>query len=404
MADELKVEINPDLNDEKSDLDLLNDDTKIPEKEEEVKLDDKEDILETEEEDEDKLEVEEDNEDEETEEEELPESKLRPSLKTMTDKFPDLPKILKAFPQLRDAYYREGKFTQIFPTVEDATQASELADTFQEFNEHFINGSSKELLAALSQNNPDSLKKLATNFLPTLNELNADLFYDAIIPSINNVIRNLHTTGEKEKDNNMMGAAKILSKFLHGTYDIPIQETKKDPEIERERKKLDDERNTVEREKYDEFSTTVHSRANRLMTKAITDGLDPEGSLTEFTKSAIIEKVIDKIGEELEKDPQHNKLMEKLWKGAQQTRYKGESADRLLTAFLSRAKRLIPEIRAKFKAEALGTSTRKGNGIAKTTKRDATTGTKTREVNSSKIPAKTDRNFWKQNSDRALLD
>src|SRR5215471_9558495 len=65
---------------------------------------------------------------EEKDEEEEEEKKLaakppydRPTMQELREAFPDL---FKKFPSMRDVFYREQEFTQIFPTIEDAKEAS----------------------------------------------------------------------------------------------------------------------------------------------------------------------------------------------------------------------------------------------------------------------------------------
>ena len=393
-----------DLTEDSSDMDILNSETEskppvVPDKEGKEEDEDKD-------ENEEELETEESSEDEEIEEEELPESKLRPSIKTITKEFPEAEKIFKKYPQLRDAYFREGKFSQIFPSIEDAEESAQKAESLDTFNDLLMGGSSKELLQAIGQDSPEALKKLATNFLPTLASLSDDLFYEATIPVVNTAIRNLYIAGQKNKDNNVMAAAKIMAHFLHGTYDIPSPtERTKDPELDKERQKLQEERKSIDTERYTEFDTSVNDRTRRLMTKTISDGLDPTNSLSDFTKSKIIEEVIDRVGEELAKDHQHMTSISKLWKMAQGERFSSKSADRIITAFLSRAKPLISEVRSKVKNEALGTSSRKNGDSRRSTTRDTSTGSRTSERSSGipTDPKKVDKGFWRKHSDADIL-
>lgn len=401
MADEKIPTLDLDADDsDASDMDILNStDDKVDDKVDDKKVKD-EKILEEEEE----LPAEETDEAEKIETEELTETKLRPSIKTMVKEFPELEETFKKFPQLRDAYFREGKFSQLYSSLEDATEASEKASALDNITDLIYSGSSQELLEGIGKDTPEGLKKFVSNFLPTLSKVNGDLFYEATIPVVNTVIRNLYRSGLQTKDNNLMGAAKIMAHFLHGSYEIPESETKVDPSIAAERKKLDDEKSSLEREKYEEFDNSLNDRTKRLMTKVITDGLDPNNSLSEFTKSAIIEKVIERVGNQLASDKQHMTNITKLWKVAKTERFSSKSADRILTAFLSRAKQLIPEIRSKVKNEAIGKS-KSTSTSSRSTTRETTAGT-SRSNGSSKMPTdpkNVDKSFWRKNSDADIL-
>src|SRR6267142_857521 len=407
MADVPTIDIGADkLDEDKSDYDLLNDHDKDDNLEESKDKEDEDTDKEDKEEKDEELPVEEDEEIEENEEEELPETKLRPSIKSITKEFPEAEKIFKKYPQLRDAYYREGKFSQLYATIEDAEEASVKAESLDAINADLMDGNTKDILQAINKDNPDSFKKIAANFLPTLQSLDENLFYETAIPLVNTAIRNLYLAGQKSKDNNMMGAAKIMAHFFHGSYDIPAStERAKDPELENERKKLQDEKNSIEREKFTEFDTSVNDRTRKFLSRTIEEGLDPNKSLSDFTKSKIIDEIIDRVGTELSKDRQHMASINKLWKLASQERFSAKSADRIISAFLSRAKQLIPEIRSKVKSEALGTRSKSSDNGRRSTTRETTTGTRVSEK-SSRVPTdskKLDKNFWRTHSDADLL-
>jgi len=388
-----EIEIDPDKSDVKSDLDILNDETS------EDKTETKEDDTETETDEDIKKVLDETKEDDE---EDIPDTRIRPSIKTIMEKSPEAAEVFKKFPQLRDAYFREAKFTEIYPTLEEAKEASQKASDFDAFNEFVSSGSSKEIIEVLGKNDPVALKSFTSNFLPTLGKLNPDLFYEATIPVINTVIRNLYRAGEKNSDNNSMGAAKILSHFLHGTYDIPESEVRKDPEIESERRKLEDEKNELRTEQFNKFESSVQDRTRKAFTKLVDQGLDPTNSLSAFVKSKIIDEVIEKIGDQLLSDKQHNQLMIRLWKTANSERYSDKSADRIITAFLSRAKPLISEVRSKIKQEATGSRTKSSNGTSSTTKRETNVGTSSSTKSGKTLDPKTIN--WRKVSDKDILN
>jgi uncharacterized protein YihD (DUF1040 family) len=395
--------------DDKTDEQILADDpeTNKDDKEKPKGPDDKE----VDEEDEKLLESEEDEEeikldevDDDNTEDEPQSSRQRPSLKDIIKKIPEAEKVFKEFPQLRDAYYREAKFSQLFSTVEDAEVASTKAESLDAINELVMGGSSKEVLESIRKESPESFKKFASNFLPTLASIDDGVFTEIAMPVVNTVIRNLARMGEKNKDNNMISAAKIMAHYLHGSYEIPEAEAKRnaDPELEKERKKLQDERNELNTTKYREFEGGVHTRTSKQLNKLITEGLDTTNSLSDFTKSKIIEEVIDRVGSEIQNDAQFQNQLNKLWKTAQQSGFKGDAADRIIIAYLSRAKRLIPNIRAKVKTEALGGSKRRSTNSSDTTRRESNNGRGSeRRVQTDTDPKKVN---WKKQSDMDILN
>lgn len=398
-ADELGI----DKLDDKSDMDLLNESSTEKELDKPVEEDeaDEEDVAELDKEDEAE---ETDEEPEEKEEKDIEGSRLRPSIKDIIKKIPEAEKVFKAFPQLRDAYYREAKFSEMFPTLEDAQDSFDKAEALDVFDSAIRAGSSKELLEAVAKEDKKTLKAFVNSFLPTLHSMDEDLFYDASIPVVNSVIRNLFKAGEKlsgKDGQNMMAAAKILSNHLHGSYDIPESEKAKDPELEAERKKFNEEKEQEQGEKFNTFETSVNERTEKLLNKVIGDGLDPENVLSDFTKSKIIDEVIKRVGKELSSDKAHMNSIGRLWKASINERLSSKSADRIITAFLSRAKQLIPEIRSKVKGEALGTKRKAATGVSRTTRREVTPsrGSERRSGVMSPKDVK-----WRQKSDLDILN
>lgn len=200
----------------------------------------------------------------------------------------------------------------------------------------------------------------------------------------------------------MMSAAKIMNFYMHDEYEIKENRKTSDPEIEKERKKLQDERNQLQSEAGQTFENNVNSRVERSFSKLVMDGLDPENQLSDFTKSKITEDVIHRIGVELSRDRQHMQKMTKLWDAARKGRFSSEIADRIYTAFLSRAKQLIPEVRSKVKKEATGIKVKSNNGTGRTTKRDSSAGGAPRSsTGKSSVDPKSVN--WRKTSDMDLL-
>jgi len=410
-------ELGLDQLDDSSDLDILNNDNP-PEGEDDkpkggdnndkgVEDDeaDKEDLEELDKEPEPDEETDKESDEEEPKEdkEDIEGTRLRPSIKQIIAKMPEAEKVFKAFPQLRDAYYREAKFSAIYSTIDDAQDAAEKAEALDIFDENIRKGSSKELLEAIGKDDKKVLKNFAISLLPTLREVDEDLFYEATVPVFNTVIRNLFRAGEKAggKDGqNMMAAAKIMANHLHGSYDIPEAEKKVDPELEEERKKFNEEKQKEQEEKFNNFEVSVNERTRKFMEKEISKGLDD--SLSEFIRNGIVTEVINRVGKELSNDKQHMTGISRLWKAALNERLSGKSADRIIAAFLSRAKQLIPEIRSKVKAEAIGSRNKKADGQSRTSRREVRTGTHSGR-NDSKTLDKKNVN-WRKQSDMDILN
>jgi hypothetical protein len=99
---------------------------------------------------------------EETEEEEgrelLPHE--RPTVKQITEKFPDF---FKKFPTLKDAFFREKQFSEVFHTPQEAKEAAVIAGDYKTLQDDLVNGTGEKLLPALKES--DSLGRFSKSFL-----------------------------------------------------------------------------------------------------------------------------------------------------------------------------------------------------------------------------------------------
>jgi len=156
MANDLEI---APLKDEADVLDLLN--TKASERE--SKDETKEDEEETKDESDDEVEEKEDDKEEDSEEkielekEDDLESELVdviPRRKEILAKYPDL---FKTFPSVEKAIYREQKYAEVFPTLDDAKEAQERAGILSKFEENIFSGDINTVL--------EQLKNIAQKFI-----------------------------------------------------------------------------------------------------------------------------------------------------------------------------------------------------------------------------------------------
>jgi hypothetical protein len=152
----------------------------------EVQVEEKEEVEEPEEE-EDEEEVEEEDE-EEKEDEKLPSKYHRPIFSEIKKEFPDF---FKKFPDLRETYFRESKYSTIFPTVEDAEEALAKTEAFDAIDSDLRKGSTKALFDTIFQIDQEAGMKVVENFLPQIYQKSPDLYYGIVSPLIEGFVKNL---------------------------------------------------------------------------------------------------------------------------------------------------------------------------------------------------------------------
>lgn len=321
-------------------LDILSeDDDKV---EEPKKEDDKKEAKAEEEE----IELEDDKEDEEVEikEDELVTPFKR---KEILKKYPE---IFKEFPYLEKAYYREQKFTEIFPTFDDAQEAVEKGETLDKFESHLMAGSTEEILKVVKEENPESFKRLIDNYITTLAKVDEGAYYHVIGNVVKNAIIGMANEGRKSKNEALESAAVILNQFIFGTEDIvpPTNLSRKEPDDELKR-----EREDFQRERFETVRDDLNVKVSNVLKATIDTHIDPKESMTAYVKKTATREALESLETLLENDASLGKLLDKLWEKAFEDRFSATSLNKIRSAYLSKAKTVLPQVIKKSRNEAL---------------------------------------------------
>lgn len=285
--------------------------------------------------------------------------------KKLREKNPEFAKT-EQFKLLRDAYFREGKYTELFPTIEDATEAAENNETFGKLNYQILTeGSVEGLLESVKAASPEALQKISENFLGTLSKLDDNLYINAITPVVKNIIRKMHLQGKKalSKDENsqegkaLAATARNMWKWAFPNDDddnaIDKADVVKSNEPSQREKDLSAREQKLEQDKYTGAFTTVGNSVDKRVNTLIDEGLEAH-KLNDFTKDVLIEKIKSEVEKQIQSDDSHMKRMQSLWKRAKDEGYSNPSLSRIATAYLERVKPIIPSIRTRLVRVALG--------------------------------------------------
>jgi len=337
-----------------SDVELLAADepiSKDPEVDKDVALLEEEpEVEEVESDDEPEIEAEVTDELEESEEK-PDDSKFPYDRPTVTDVNKSFPDFFKKFPAMKDVLFREKEFTTLFPTIEIAKDAQEAAEALQSFREDLFTGDSVKFTSALKEEG--QLDKFSKNFLVNLQKTDKDIYWETIAPTLQNLVRSFHKEGVNRKDDNIRLSAENLSIYLFGNAEVAEgkqdavkPEAKPDPKIAQER-------SDWERDKYNNFRIDVLGNINKDV-KEVAD-LGKVG-LSKTVKELLTDKLIKEVDSTIAKDETHMKYVNSLWKKAKESGYTNEIKSSIISAYLERAKSLVPSIRRRLIAEALGSS------------------------------------------------
>ena len=268
----------------------------------------------------------------------------RPTFAQIKTKYPQL---LKDFPALRSIYYREQQFSDVFPTPQDAKEAAENNDAFNSIRNDVFEGDGTKFLEALKES--DQLDSFSGKILNSLYKVSPEAQWKALAPVFQNAIRAFYKSSNDENDQH---AAERLAQYLFG--DPEVASGKKNA-VKVEEPKENKEKDNWKTERYNTFRIDTLSGIHDNVKSDIISGMKDE-TLSSFIKDAIADKVISELRTQLESDQSHMSYMGKLWDKANNNGYTTADKTSITNAFLARAKAIVPGIRRKLIAEALGTS------------------------------------------------
>jgi hypothetical protein len=359
---------------ESSDADLLNDEgvAAPPEEAEPPKSEDlvDPDDVEEEEEVEEKPEEPEEPEEEETEENKI----TRPSWNELKSKYPGIEKNK----ELREVYFREKAFSELYSNLDEAKDASEKARILEFFDSSLSDGTPDALLSNL---NPQALEGFAEKILPSLRTANKDLFIKATAPVLIDIVNNINESALAKGDKNLETSVLNVCKWLFGDFKIParVGNVASSPEIEKEKKSLQETREKLIATQRQDFTTRIEKSIGRQLDKIVREGLETDNP---FLTDTIVEKTLSRVRDTITSDKDFLSKLSIIYKQAEKSGYPSEYAARVISSYLGRAKGIALKARAEIKATALGKQSTKASGdktrkVVRTEKGNGEVGKKT---------------------------
>lgn len=338
-------------------IELLGEDD---DKEEVIDLDDKKDEKklvkkdkETDEEkSEDDEEVELDDDEEKESDDEIDEDIITPPRrKEILAKYPQL---FKDFPYLNRAYYREQQFTEMFPTMKDAKEAVNKSATLDKFESDLVSGNTEKILLAVKSHDQKAFNKIVDNYMDTLGKVDTQAYYHVL----GNIIKDTIVSMVKESNNNgneaLKSAAAILNQFVFATSEFQPK-TRLTPETE-DTSKQDEiskrERALLERQfvsSRDEVSTKV----TNVLKATIEANIDPKESMTPYVRKQAAREAYEEIISLVDRDSRFKQVLDRLWKQTLDAGFDSANKDKIKSAYLSKARTLLPTAIKKARNEAL---------------------------------------------------
>jgi hypothetical protein len=275
----------------------------------------------------------------------------RPSIKDIKAAYPDF---FDKFPDVKDAIFREAKFTQFFPTVEDAKESFEDNEAFIALSDAALAGNSAPMLQSLHKTDPKALTAFAASFLPNLYKQDSATYSIAVTPLFENLVRQAFKSG----DENMKNSALNIAQYLFGDDGEDIVNGKKTmskiPQITEDQDKANKEKIAQQTTAFRTTSGFVSDQVSKNMRALVFKDFDPEKVFTKSVRDMLIDDVIKRIDRQLVLDKGHVTVMSARWKRARNNGYTDDDKSKLISTYLARAKSLIPSITQQVRNAALG--------------------------------------------------
>ena len=277
------------------------------------------------------------------------------------------PKLFKDFPYLEKAYYREQQFTELLPTIQDAKQAVEKAGILDQVEQEILNGDIGSVLRAAKNENQEAFNKIADNYLPALRAVDQQAYYhvlgNVVKDTIITMVREARNLGEQGAP--LQAAANILNQFIFGSqqFSAPTTLSKQtNPQDQSREQEFQQREQKIVMTQFESTKNDLQTRADNVLKSTIDAHIDPKGSMTDYVKKNATSDAFNTLEDLISRDTRFRGILDKLWEKAFEKRFDKESTDKIKSAYLSKARTLLPSVIKKARNEALRGLGSRSNG------------------------------------------
>lgn len=269
------------------------------------------------------------------------------------------PTLFKDFPYLERAYFRDREFTEVYPTIEDAREAKSKADTLDDLENSIMN---KGDIGAIFQNvkseSVESFHRVVDNLLPALEAADKDAYYHVLGNVIKSTIMSMATEGKNMGDNGqpLLAAANILNQYVFGSqnFTAPGKLSKEaNPEEKSRETELAAREQQMITERFESARDDLQTRVDNTLRATIDVNIDPTGRMSDYLRKNAVRDAFDNLEKMIANDKGFRTVLDKLWERSYQSKFNKDSLDRIRSAYLSKAKTLLPTVIKQARAEAL---------------------------------------------------
>lgn len=261
------------------------------------------------------------------------------------------PQLFKDFPSLEKAYYREQKYSEILPTIDDAKEAVENSQALHAYEEKLLAGDTTDVLKAIKNEDEEAFHKIVDNYLPTLFKVDEPSYYHVV----GNIIRHTIITMVKEDNEELAAAANVLNKFMFGTdkFVQPSSLAKGEKPEDNKVKEIEQREKQLTQREFERTESNLSNRVENILKSTIDKNIDPKETMSEYVRRNATRDAQEELNSIIAGDTRFRTILDRLWERAFADNFSPNSVDRIKSAYLSKAKTLLPSVIKKARNEAL---------------------------------------------------
>ena len=266
------------------------------------------------------------------------------------------PNLFKEFPHLEKAYYRDQQYNELFSTPEEARETLQAAKQLEQHQSTLLKGNTQQILRAVKDSNPDSFAKIVDGYLTTLKDVDERAFYHVIGNLTKSTVAAMAQEAQRTQNEDLLTAARLFYQFMTGTTNFenpkPYGKQRPQEEIQQE-SELSRERQQFFVERFETVQGELQSKVDGVLKNTIDQNIDPRNSMTSYVKKVAVNEVMETVQKAIDSDPQFRKHLDRLWEKAADEKFSRNATDKIRSAYLSKAKTLLPAAIKKSRNEAL---------------------------------------------------
>jgi hypothetical protein len=187
--------------------------------------------------------------------------------------------------------------------------------------------------------------------LTNLQKSDKDGYWNAITPTLENLVKGFFNEGRKRGDQNLIASAENLSIYLFDTDEIAKGTKTMIKAQPVEDKRVEQRLADIDRQQSNGFRIGVLETIATEMNPII--GLGKMTNIKPTMQKILSKQILDEVDATIAKDAEHMRYVNGLWTKAKGN-YTNEIKSKITSAYLERAKSLVPSIRRRVLADVLG--------------------------------------------------